>query len=600
MPRRTRFIVAAIVILSAASARADEGDPPSAVGRLSIVDGAAAIYGPGESTWSSATVNYPLTPGSWLWNPTNARSELQFGSTLVSLGQASELGILAFDEHEVRLHLATGEASIRVGEVPDGGFRVETPGGIATLEAPGWYHLEAGPPQGEMPARSGALAVLAGRARFTGPFPSVELGPGQRADSDGDGEPPEISSAAPTPLDVWAPRAEPATAMTETLRYVSPGVTGYQDLETQGQWEDTTDYGPVWYPNVVATDWAPYRYGRWRYVAPWGWTWIDDAPWGFAPFHYGRWLRIGLRWAWTPGASDPHPVYAPALVSFFAVDADSGPRIGWVPLGPTERFRPYYRASERYRERLDRDAWKDRHHEGDRDGDRRAALAFSNAFAATSVPRMTFARGLPVQRGHRPPDPARIRDVASPQVLADLRPSGELRAPGRNAPPSAMGPTPLAAPPLERRHEDAPDVHRGRTVGNAVRSTATPPAPDYTPPRVRATPPAPTYTPPPVRATPPAATPGAWQQRPGEDGRSRPRGHEEMPAAAGAHGTRPRVFTHPNEAAPQRIRQPRPAAAGTQPRPAPSPGGPRQAERAGHGGERHGGEGHGHEDRPSP
>ena len=25
-----------------------------------------------------------------------------------------------------------------------------------------------------------------------------------------------------------------------------------------------------------------------RYVRP-GWTWVDDAPWGWAPYHYGRW-----------------------------------------------------------------------------------------------------------------------------------------------------------------------------------------------------------------------------------------------------------------------------------------------------------------------
>ena len=26
--------------------------------------------------------------------------------------------------------------------------------------------------------------------------------------------------------------------------------------------------------------WAPYRHGYWRWIEPWGWTWIDDAPWG--------------------------------------------------------------------------------------------------------------------------------------------------------------------------------------------------------------------------------------------------------------------------------------------------------------------------------
>ena len=31
----------------------------------------------------------------------------------------------------------------------------------------------------------------------------------------------------------------------------------------------------------------------WVWLRPWGWTWVDDAPWGFAPFHYGRWLWWG-------------------------------------------------------------------------------------------------------------------------------------------------------------------------------------------------------------------------------------------------------------------------------------------------------------------
>ena len=55
--------------------------------------------------------------------------------------------------------------------------------------------------------------------------------------------------------------------------------------------------------SVVAAGWAPYRYGRWAWVRPWGWTWVDDAPWGFAPFHYGRWVcGRGERWCWAPGA----------------------------------------------------------------------------------------------------------------------------------------------------------------------------------------------------------------------------------------------------------------------------------------------------------
>src|SRR4029453_15692065 len=62
--------------------------------------------------------------------------------------------------------------------------------------------------------------------------------------------------------------------------------------------------------------WAPYRSGQWRWVRPWGWTWVDQAPWGYAPFHYGRWVTIGNRWCWWPGGYYARPIWAPALVGF--------------------------------------------------------------------------------------------------------------------------------------------------------------------------------------------------------------------------------------------------------------------------------------------
>ena len=77
-----------------------------------------------------------------------------------------------------------------------------------------------------------------------------------------------------------------------SAQYVSRDMTGYEDLDRNGTWSDDPEYGHVWAPTNVASDWAPYRYGRWVWVEPYGWTWIDDAPWGFAPFHYGRWAYV--------------------------------------------------------------------------------------------------------------------------------------------------------------------------------------------------------------------------------------------------------------------------------------------------------------------
>src|SRR6266853_824678 len=138
-------------------------------------------------------------------------------------------------------------------------------------------------------------------------------------------------------------------------RYVSRDVIGYEDLDDNGEWRTTPDYGPVWVPRAVATGWAPYRYGHWAWVEPWGWTWIDDAPWGFAPFHYGRWVYVGDGWAWVPGRVVARPVYAPALVVFVggrnwsvAIGAGGGGGVAWFPLAPEEPYYPAYHVSKTY------------------------------------------------------------------------------------------------------------------------------------------------------------------------------------------------------------------------------------------------------------
>src|SRR4030095_13195957 len=137
-------------------------------------------------------------------------------------------------------------------------------------------------------------------------------------------------------FDRWSGDRDRGYDTSVSARYVSPGVVGYQDLDTCGTCRVDPSYGNVWVPSRVASGWAPYQDGHWAWVDPWGWTWVDDAPWGFAVTHYGRWAHIGGAGGWVPGPVRTRAYYAPALVVFvggsnfqLAISGGTVGGIGW-------------------------------------------------------------------------------------------------------------------------------------------------------------------------------------------------------------------------------------------------------------------------------
>jgi hypothetical protein len=169
-----------------------------------------------------------------------------------------------------------------------------------------------------------------------------------------------LPAAPDDALDRWASQREQRLAGSTSARYVSTDVVGYEDLDAEGSWRVDASYGNVWTPNRVASDWTPYRDGHWAWVNPWGWTWVDDAPWGYAVSHYGRWARIHETWSWVPGPQREPAVYAPALVVFLGggnfrtAGAGGGANVGWFPLAPREVYQPAYPVSRGYFERVNR------------------------------------------------------------------------------------------------------------------------------------------------------------------------------------------------------------------------------------------------------
>jgi hypothetical protein len=350
--------VVALVTLAPLAAWA-QGDPPGRVGRVADLQGSVSIFDHEQGQWEPAQRNRPLTQGDRLATDGNARGELRIGSSTLRLGGSSELEVLRLDDERVVVQLHSGQlalrirsrdvaaetevitAEVRLRPLRSGHFRIDRLDDNTTVS--NWRgELRVGDDTG-----NGETFVIDSgrRAELWREGPQRELRHSWLAEADDD-------------FSRWAQREDQGDERTASNRYVSPEMTGAEDLDRNGRWEQSSEHGAVWIPTSVQADWAPYRYGRWAWVPPWGWTWVDDASWGFAPFHYGRWVSWGGRWCWTPGAYAARPVYAPALVAWVGGPRAGvsigigGPAVGWVPLAPREVFVPWYRASPEYGHRV--------------------------------------------------------------------------------------------------------------------------------------------------------------------------------------------------------------------------------------------------------
>ena len=473
-------------------------DPPQRVGRVAYIRGDVSIQQSQQEDWSPAIRNYPVTQDEAFWTERGANAELQIGPIEVFLDGETEFDVDQLDYGVTQFSLPEGAVHIEMARVPEGGVRIETPQGEVRLTTAGAYRIDAGASDDRNP-ESLLVTVLSGHAEIAGPGVRVPIDRGQMGTVD-NGYRVSISAGRANDLDDFAHRQLSAERYNDAPVYVSDEYSGYEDLNAYGDWENTSEFGRVWYPRAVAADWAPYHYGHWAHVAPWGWTWIDDAQWGFTPFHYGRWTQVRGRWCWAPGERVARPVYAPALVSFIGGGPGVGISIGWVPLAPREIYRPYYSVSTTYVRNInittvDRRVVNTLTVENIRNA--RDTNAYHNDHARTFVRQDDFARAAPVQRaalqgpppqaGGRAPQPFDVSKVpATPQARAGfsgsdragVSPRGHaprnderrivIKPPAANVVPQT--PTAAIANPTNRpgQPDGRPDFQRGDQSGGAA------------------------------------------------------------------------------------------------------------------------------------
>jgi hypothetical protein len=361
------LILIGLLATPLACVRAAEADPPARAGRISEVIGDAWLFDAESKEWVRVTRNQTVAEGDRLRTDERARVSLSVGSTSLWLDERSDLEFSQLDEGRVLLMLAKGDMGLSLrsqGAVSE--YKVQTREGRFYAEQQGVYRVE------QLDRGSRGFAFK-GRLRFEfergeGSQP-VWLQGGEQAEFWWAGGPrTETQRLSSDSFGEWLQTQSRAEgdrfASGISQRYVSPEMTGADELDRHGRWESSSDYGNVWIPTAVAVDWAPYRYGRWAWSRHWGWTWVDDAPWGYAPFHYGRWVTYGGRWVWAPGSYVVNPVYAPALVAWVggvSIGVGGGygynnrPYYGWYPLGPREIYVPPYRHSPSHKHRINID-----------------------------------------------------------------------------------------------------------------------------------------------------------------------------------------------------------------------------------------------------
>ena len=327
-----------------------QDDPPSRVARLGYMEGSVSFQPAGEPDWVQAVANRPMTTGDKLWADKDSRAELQLGSAVIRLSANTGFSFLNLDDNTAQIQLTSGAINIRVRRLDrDDIYEIDTPNLAFTVSQPGSYRVEA--------SEDGTYSVVSireGGGEATGNGRTYTLHAGQRGTFDGtDSLNAEvIDIGGRDQFDSWAYDRDRRYEGSRSAQYLSHDVVGYEDLDDNGDWRDDSNYGHVWFPNRVAAGWAPYHEGHWDWIAPWGYTWVDDSSWGYAPFHYGRWVTVGGRWGWVAGPVAVRAVYAPALVVFIGGGGGFGGNVGWFPLGPREVYVPSYHVSREYVNRV--------------------------------------------------------------------------------------------------------------------------------------------------------------------------------------------------------------------------------------------------------
>lgn len=357
----TLAAVLCLLALSRLQAQDNQGNggaPPvsnAAVARLSLISGevstqrtAASQDGNAQGDWTAGAINQPLLSGDAIATSGGARAEVQLDyADLLRLSENSQATLASVTNSSLQIQLGQGLADYVVLGRAGATSELDTPNVAIRPRGEGVFRVQVNSDSETV------VIVRSGEADVSTSDGSAVLHRGQMMTVDGADQPEYQVVDAPgrDDWDHWNQNRDRQLADAHSWENANHYYTGVSDLDGYGRWVMAPGYGMVWTP-AMSAGWTPYSVGRWVYEPYWGWTWVSSEPWGWAPYHYGRWFYYQTGWVWWPGPVrvQPYyrPVWAPAYVAFVGFHA--GPvsvgvgfgRIGWVPVGPADPYRPWW------------------------------------------------------------------------------------------------------------------------------------------------------------------------------------------------------------------------------------------------------------------
>jgi len=312
-------------------------DQQHGVARIRIVQGDVNVKRGDNGTLTGAIMNAPLFSRDHLETGPGSRAEAELdNANVIRLAPDTDLNFANLAFGRVQAQLGIGTVIVRVLRASQTQMELETPSVAFHPLSPGEYRISV------FDNGTTQVAVRSGRLEMSGPRGSQTVEQGQSLLVRGDSNDPEFQQSYDVPrdqFDDWSGSRDAEMMSSRSAQYVGADVYGAEDLDRYGNWVPS-EYGQVWAPQGVGTDWSPYSNGQWTYADYYGWTWIGYEPWGWAPYHYGRWFyNTGVGWCWWPGARGGFGFHwSPALVSFFGF----GGGLGWVSLAPFEVYHPWW------------------------------------------------------------------------------------------------------------------------------------------------------------------------------------------------------------------------------------------------------------------